>query len=55
MSRPRLSWPTRPPGGRAGKATAQLAIAAVVVAGSALATDFGDPNLNDHQWTLTAS
>jgi hypothetical protein len=38
MSRPRLSQPTRPPGGPAGKATAQLAIAAVVVAGSALAT-----------------
>jgi hypothetical protein len=38
MSRSRLSWPTRPPGGRARRVTAQLAVAAVVVAGSALAT-----------------
>ena len=38
MSRSRLSRPGRPPGGRARRVTAQLAVAAVVVAGSALAT-----------------
>jgi len=38
MSRSRLSRPSRPPGGRARRVTAQLAVAAVVVAGSALAT-----------------
>jgi hypothetical protein len=38
MSRSRLNWPTRPPTSRARRVTAQLAVAAVVVAGSALVT-----------------